>query len=308
MSNNLIRHTMAVAGLAAVVLAGAAGIAGAAMQSGSHPHGTPPSRHHRTGRPTAPFATRAESLRLARKLLSKAVLPPGTHRFSGRRLPAQLRHPPEKISATTTVDAYRVFAEQRSMHRTVAFLNHHHPAGWSNDGGGSYGQGKVITEEYVAYRQRHPGAAFSVIEMLVSVVPGHHGHALTRVDIQVIWYPRRPASEYLVARDFRAVRIERVHYDAKPVWRTFRQRAIIDKLIRLVNLAPASPGGAWSCPIGGTFYQLTFKPLGGERGASVQSPGCPPIYSVSIGGHSKPDLADDGKIEAIVDHLLHGSH
>ena len=45
-----------------------ADIAGAAVQSGGHLRGTPASPQHRNGRATPPFATRAESLRLAHVL------------------------------------------------------------------------------------------------------------------------------------------------------------------------------------------------------------------------------------------------
>jgi hypothetical protein len=301
-----MHQSTAAAGLAVLALAGAVGVAGATTQSGGG--ATRPASHERAGRAEAPFATRAESLRRGRKLLAEAVLPAGTHRFHGRKLPAELRQPPEESSANSIVDVYRVFAEGRSMRRTFAFLNHHHPAGWYNDGTGQGSIWNVITEEHVDYLPRHIGAAFNEIEMLVNVVPGHHGHALVRVDVQVTWYPRRPAAEYLVARDFRAVRIERQFEGANPVWRTFRQRGIIDKLTRVLNLEPGSPGGTWSCPNGGNYYQLTFKPVKGKPGAVVMSDGCPPIYFISIGHHSQPGLVDDGKIETIVDHLLRGSH
>lgn len=315
MSKKLIRDSVAVAGLTAVALAGAIGIAGAATQSEAGPTlasmGDGRQAH---GAPHVPFSTRAESLRLARRLLAKVVLPPGTHRFRGRKLPAALRSPAEEPSSDHIVDVHRVFTERRSMRRTIAFLNHHHPAGWTSQGSGDsytidHGR-EIITEEYIAYAPRHIRPAFNEIQMLVEVVPGHHRHAISRVDIQVIWYPRRSAAEYLVARHFRAVRIDEWRYGnrVRHVRRTFRQRAIIDKLTRVLNDLPASPGGVWSCPIVLRTYQLTFEPVKGQRRAVVQADGCPPEYGISISGRAQPPLAANGKIEAIARRLLRGSH
>jgi hypothetical protein len=308
MSKNVIRRSLAAAGLAALALGVAADVAAAAAQ--------PAGGHDRR----APFATRAESLRLARKLLAKAMLPPRTRRFHGRKLPAALSAPPEETSATPLIDVHRVFTEQWSMRRTAKFLNHHHPAGWTYDGTG-YGyqleHGKqILTQEYVTYAPRHVGAAFSHIEMLVNVAPVRPDHALTRVDIQVVWYRHKPAADYLVAGHFRAVRIDEfVGYGrhSRDLKRTFRQRAIIDKLTRVLNADPVAPGGTWNCPLFGPAYdgltvRLTFESAKGGPGAVVSAFICPPGYDMSIGGHSQPALADNGKIEKIAEKLLRGSH
>ena len=130
MSRDLIRLTLAVAGLAAVALAAAGCSAGAAATRLT-------AAHDRAGRAEAPFATRAESIRLGRKLLSEVVLPVGTRPFFGRKLPAELRQAPESSTANSFVDVHRVFAERRSMSGTVAFLENHNPAGWYNDGTGT---------------------------------------------------------------------------------------------------------------------------------------------------------------------------
>ena len=303
MSKNVIGRSLAVVGLAALALVVAADLTAAAAQSaGGHDH-------------RAPFATRAESLRLARRLLAKAVLPPGTRRLHGRKLPAALSGPPQRTSATPQIDVHRLLRERWSMRRTARFVSHHHPAGWSYDGSGYTSQvehGKtVITEEDFEYAPKHIGAAFNEIEMLVTVVPSRHGHALIRVDIQVVWYRHKPANAYLAARNFRAVRIDDYGYGphSRHIKRTFRQRAIIDKLTRVLNSEPVAPGGSWSCPVfGGPTVKLTFKPVNGRQGAVVTGYTCPPGYDLSIGGHSRPTLADNGKIEKIADKLLRGSH
>lgn len=315
MSMKLIRKSVAVAGLAVLALAGAIGIAVAATQSDVGPMlPSAGEEHSAQAAAHAPFATRAESLRLARRLLAMAVLPPGTRRFRGRKLPAALRQPSEEQSSDHIVDVHRVFTERGSMRRTIAFLNHHHPARWSSQGTGQaydrvHGR-EILTEEDITYAPRHTPSAFNEIQMLVEVVPGQHGHALSRVDVQVIWYPRRSTAEYLVARHFRAVRIDEWIYGShvRHGRRTFRQRAIIDKLTRVLNGLPASPGGVWSCPLIGQTYKLTFKPVKGRPGAIVEASGCPPEYGISIGGHAQPSLTANGKIEEIARMLMRGSH
>src|SRR5260370_40898324 len=206
MSKNLIRQTLAVVGLAAVALAGAAGAAsaaGAATHSGSG---------HSGRAVRAPFATRAQALRLARRLLGKAVLPPGVRPFDGK-LPGSIGAPAERPASDHIVDAHAVLAVRRSMDRTFAFVAHHRPAGWLLYDTGQTGEslhGKdVVTEKYVTYSPTHVPAAFNLIHILVQVAAGRHGHALIRVDVQVTWYPRRSAAEYLVAPLFLAVRLHK---------------------------------------------------------------------------------------------------
>ena len=160
-------------------------------------------------------------------------------------------------------------------------------------------------EKEVDYSPRHLPAGFSEIDLLVEVVRGQHGHADVRTDVELVWYPRRSAAEHLTAGHFRSVTINAVIYGkgVRYEHRTFRQRAIIDKLTRVLNSAPASPGGWESCPLILETYTLTFTPVKGEAGAKVQVPGCFQ-YGVTVGGHSEPPLTDTGKVENIAHRLL----
>ncbi len=299
MSRNLIRRSLAVAGVAALALGVAADVAAVAAQSaGGHLD-------------LAPFATRAESIKLAKRLLAKAVLPPGTRRFLGRKLPAVLHAPPQETSLIPTIDVHRVFSEPLSMQRTADFLAHHHPAGWIYEGSGSSGDEYSTTEEDVSYAPRHLRAAFREIDMLVEVAEARNGRALARVDIQVVWSQRKPEADYLVARQVRAVRIEAWSYgpNAGHRKRTFRQRAIIDKLSRVLNPLPIAPSSPYSCHgYAGPTVQLTFEPVKGRPVTVVTAIACPSGYAISIGRHSEPALVDNGKIEKIADKLLRGSH
>lgn len=298
---------LAIAGLAAmalVVSASAAPHADAASSLGQPGHQAPAA-----GTPAS--GTKAESLRLARKLLGKVVLPPGTRKFRGKRLPPGLGHPAEIMSADTTVDVHRAFAEKESLNQAIRFLNHHHPRGWQWDGSGSswrtvHGK-KVILEKDVSYRPRKLAPQISAIELSVEVVPGHDGHSYARADVQVIWFPARSAKEHLIASRFKSVVISEWHYGKKVrhFRKTFRQKAIIDKLTRVLNAEKASPGGVESCPAELAVYELRFTPKKGDPDASVSADGCFE-YGISVGGHQQPDLVDNGKVESIAHHLMRG--
>ena len=295
---------LAVVGLAGMLLIGGANAApGAAVTARLTSAST---RADSRGEP--PFATRAESRRLARRLLGRAVLPPGSRRFHGKA-PYPLGRSTPQISAFSSVDLHKIFVERGSMRRTYAFLRKHHLAGWKLDGTGygfrTVGGKQVRTEEEVSYTPERLPAADSSIVMDFQVVPGRHGHALTEVDVQVIYYPRRSAAEHLTARDFRAVTVEQRSVDphVRNVTRTFRQRAIVDRLTRVLNSRPASPGGLVNCPAIRVTWELRFRPVNGQPAATVWIDGCY-AYAISVGGHSQPALSDNGNLERIATSLL----
>ncbi len=200
------------------------------------------------------------------------------------------------------------------MRRTIRFLNHHHPAGWEWSGSGESSAGspgeKFVSEEDVEYQPKRTAPQFSAIQMMVEVVRGQDGHARTRVDVQVIWYPPRSAAEHLIASHYDAVTIDAwfsgtsVHH-AK---RTFRQQAIIDKLTRVLDSEPASPGGFVSCPAELVTYRLTFRPVKGHPSVTVAADGCFD-YGITVGGLPQPSLVDNhDKVESIAQHLMRKHH
>ncbi len=295
---------LAVVGLVAIALTGcgsqAPGSAASARLSsasaGSSGRGEPPS------------GTKAESRRLARHLLGKAVLPPGSRRFTGK-IPSSLRTTGTVISATSSVDLSKVFADRWSMRRTFAFLKKHHAAGWSQSGVGSsydtvHGKRVSFLDE-VSYAPKRLPVDDDAISMNFEVVSFGHGHALVREDVQVIWYPARSLAEHLVPRDIRSVTIigRYLNPHSYSVKRTFRQQAIIGKLARLLNSQPASPGGWVSCPAVRVQYELRFLPTAGHAETTIYAGGCFQ-YLITVGGHSQPPLVDNGGIEKISNRLL----
>jgi len=291
---------LAVVGLAALALVGASGPTAASPREGEAARQAPASAQQ--GEP--PFATRAEARRLGRRFLAIAVLPPGTRRFTGKHVPADLRHPVETIAASSYLDVHRIFTADRPMRAVIRFLDRHHPEGMTRTGSGEFTDHWRVEKE-VDYTPRHTPAAYEEIDLLVEVVAGRHGHAGIRTDAQLVWYPPRSAAEHLDADHFKSVTIRAVIYGTGVGHerRTFRQHAIISKLARVLNSAPASPGGWMSCPAIWETYTLTFTPVKGEPGATVQVPGCFQ-YGITVGGHAEPALADTGKVEKIANNLL----
>ena len=299
---------LAVVGLAAIALVSAAG-AQAAQASEGQPSAARPTQAAQGEQSAPPSGTRAESRRLARRLLARVVLPPGARVYHGKHVPAALRGPAEEIQAGHSVDVHEVFAESESLSRAFAFLNHHHPAGMPATGTGEtyelkHGR-KVALEEDVTYVPDHVGRDFFEVQLVVEVAPTAHGHSMSRADVQVTWYPPRTAAEHLTARDFRAVRIHAwiIGKHESQVERTFRQQEIISKLARVLNSRPASPGGWVSCPLITETYELTFVPVNGHAEVTVDVAGCFE-YDVTVAGHIEPALADNGSFEHIARHLL----
>jgi hypothetical protein len=300
---------LAVVGLAAIALVSAAG-AQPAQASGGQPSAARPTPAAAQGEQAAPpSGTRAESRRLARRLLARVVLPAGARVYHGKHVPAPLRGPAGEIVADHSVDVHKVFAERQSLRRTFEFLTHHHPAGLSSDGTGEtykleHGR-RVVLEEDVTYVPDRIGRDFSAIAVTVEVTSTARGHSMSRADVQVLWYPPRSAAEHLTARDFRAVRIHAWIYgkNESQVTRTFRQQAIIGKLARVLNSRPASPGGWESCPLITETYELTFVPVRSHAEVTVDVSGCFE-YDVTVAGHVEPALVDNGSVEHIAHHLL----
>jgi hypothetical protein len=293
-----------VVGLAAVTLAGVAGASDATARVGTLKPLT-----YSSGSGTPPHSSRTASRKLARRLIGEVRLPPGTAQLHFAKLPPALREAGGGISSGHLVDIVRVYSHKASLSRTFAFISAQHLRGWQpNCCAASYkvehGK-KVYFERETFYDLRRLPAGDADVEMRVAVVP-HRGHSWIRVDLQVTWYPRRSAAEHLIASHFRSVTAS-VYRPQKPhhVTRTFRQRAIIDRLTRVLNSAEASPGNQYAgCPDIDTSYTLRFRPAGHQARVLVSPDGCLSI-DLKVGGHWQPALVDSGNVEGLILHLLH---
>jgi hypothetical protein len=278
-----------------VALAGcgtATALSGPGAHGGSRPGGPPP-------------GSRAASLRLARQLMARNPLPPGARRLPQRPVPPGLRQVPTQAGVKSAVDVYRLFALPTSMRKTVAFIGKHAPAGMKSGGTGQTGGRDGVTETDVSYFLGKLPRGISSAGLTDTVVAAPHGGALLRVDAQVIWYPPRSAAEYLVAKDYRAVQIDATLFGGKErhVRKTFTSRALIGKLTRLLDGLPASPGGAFPCPIILVSYRLTFEAVSGHPNVIVSTSGCT-TDTISVGGVSQPTLEDNG-FATLVGKIMH---
>lgn len=295
---------LVVVGLAAVTLAGVTG-ADAAPRLGAL---TPLIRTAGSGTPA--HSTRAASRKLARELIKEAKLPPGSAQLHFAALPKVLRDLGDGAISFHKVDIFKVFWDRQVAKNAYSYVSRHHPEGWVREGSGSsyrlvHGK-KHYDYRQVTYSPRRLPAGYSEIELQLSVIR-HHGHSWIRADLMVIYYPRRSAAEELIASHFRSVTARIYRYNEKPhhLRRTFKQKAIIDKLTRVLNSAEAAPGAPFhSCPLIDITYAVTFQPVRHQGKVTVQVDGC---YSMSIkvGQHWQPALVDNGKVEAIIDHLVH---
>lgn len=266
-----------------------------ALSAGGHRAG------HRGGPPSG---TRAESLRLARQLMGRNLLPPGARALPQRPVPPGLRHASfGLLFVKSSVDIYRLFAVPASMRQTAAYLGRHAPAGMKSGGTGQASGRNGVTEMDVSYSPNREPRGISSAMLIDTIVPAPHGGALLRVDVQVIWYPPRSAAEYLPVKDYRAVQIDAwLAFNGRHVRRTFTTRAILGKLTRLLNGLPASPGGVFPCPAEFANYQLTFEPVAGHPKVVVDTSGCP-SDTISVAGRTQPALAD-GQLVTLVDKIM----
>jgi hypothetical protein len=303
-----ITGLLTLAGAAGLMITGC-GVAGAGRVAGtSGSAAVPATSTADAAHPgTPPAGSRAQALRMARKLLTELVLPTGSAPLPQRPLPEGLGRPFSSESATSYLDIYRLLRLPIPMRKAEHFLATHTPAGLKQFGTGTAsGLGRVTTESVTLAARRLP-ADISSLEVVEAIVPGPGGRAPLRADAQVIWYPRRSAAEYLTAASFRAVRVQAPKaFGRRPgtVTRTFTARAVIRRLVRLVDSLPASPGGVFNCPLITGIYEVTFLPRAGHALAVVSDPGCA-ADDVTVGGVPQPALADFGRLTSAARALLH---
>jgi hypothetical protein len=255
-----------------------------------------------------PAGSRARALALATHLLSRRVLPRSARRLdlSGRALPQALRQPSLYSAVTNSVDVHEVFAVPPSMAAAVSFLLAHRPAGMSLSGRGTGSDWSVVTSQDVSFSVRSVPGGTDQAELVATVVPGPHGGALVRVDVQVIWFPARSGAEYLRPAAYRAVTIAGSLMNPRPRsrTRTFTSPAVIARLARLVNGLHGAPYQLPSCPMIDSSYRLEFTAV--HRGpAAVIKPSECLSDLVTVGGTAQPLLWDPGnKVAAAAGRLL----
>jgi hypothetical protein len=244
--------------------------------------------------PGPPAGNRAEALRLAREMLSKVVLPPGSARYSGP-LPPELRQAGGFV-ATELASEHMAWQVPSSMRSTATFLQGHIPAGMTAWGNGQTSDPSGPIAEEVDFSPHPLPAGIDESVLIFQVAPGAHGGSILRADAKVTWYPRRSAAERVLATT-RRVTVTAVSVTGRKPHKTVRvfdSPAVIATLAGLLNGLHADSGGPRSCPAITTTYTLAFSTSPAARPYLVADvTGCG-VVGITAGGRPQPALDDRG--------------
>jgi hypothetical protein len=163
------------------------------------------------------------------------------------------------------------------------------------------------SQRFVSYQPRRPPPGVAAASLSVSVAAAGPDTAVLRADVQVIWYPPRPAGEYVPAT-VHAVRITASYLsrEARGITRTFTSPAVVSRLAALLNGAHAAPRGAISCPLGQVTYVLAFAPSAKAAPAlEAASTGCL-ILRVSVGNRPQPSLQEPPGLALMLTRMIYG--
>lgn len=295
--------------VAAAVALAACGSVVAPPASGPHssPGGTPLASATRSvpAIPGPPGGSRAEAAALARQMLSRLRLPPGTRRLPPDPLPPSLHQPAAQYAlGPASFDQHQLFALAQPMDAVANFLVAWVPPGLSPGGTGEGSGPSGVTMREVSDMVRSLPAGVSAAMLVFTVVPATSGGSLLRADAQVIWYPPRTAAEYIDPARYHLLSITVSVFGRRPhtVHTVVTSRAFIARLAETLNRMQAEPPGAVACPADFEDYQLSFSVSAHSRPAVVVSAtesGCGGAQ-VTVDGRAQPALADQGAVAALV--------
>jgi hypothetical protein len=299
------RTVLAVAAAGFPLLAGCVLLAGCAGPAGHDAGTSRPAAVTAASQPRIPPAgSRAEALALASRMLTQLVVPPGAQQVSPSPVPRPLSVSSAVGFSPYSVDHYRFFLVREPAAAVHSFLLAHVPGGMRWSGAGlAPGTTNQITVQWVAYSPRSLPAGIAGAVLGTAAMPSAHG-VLIRVDAGVTWFPPRTAAERLTAASFRSVTVAETTQlpRQQTVTRVFTSRAVIGRLVTLVNAMPVSPDQdirGISCLAVATVYRLTFTP-----GVVILAGGCGGD-SVIVNGEQQPRLLDlHGTLPGAVSQLL----
>ena len=183
--------------------------------------------------PGLPSGNRAEGNAIARALLSRLSLPPGS-----RRLPiAPATLPPGYPAGSSSTDLDRGFFVPKALGGTMAFLLAHPPAGVRPDGNGSLGEYDNQEVYFYNWAQRVLPRGISSVE-LQAAAEATRGGTVVRFDVLVDWDPARPAAEFMTPAAIKSITIRGTTLGAGPLrhfTRTISSPQAIVKLAQLFN-------------------------------------------------------------------------
>jgi hypothetical protein len=259
--------------------------------------------------PGPPAGSRTEAAALARQLLARLRLPPGTRRLPSEPLPPSLSEPAvETAGGSASLDQHRLFALTQPMATAAAALAAQVPPGLDESGTGSGSGPDGATMQEVQYQPRSLPAGIVNAQLVLTVVPAVSGGSLVRADAQVTWYPPRSAAEYIDPVRYHVLRLVVTIFGRNPhtVRKVVTSQAFIARLAETLDRSQAEPTAMVVCPADFEDYQLSFSVSETSRPAvTVQAneTGCGGAQ-VAVNGQSQPSLADDGAVGALVHEVI----
>jgi hypothetical protein len=280
-------------------------LVGLVLDPGRHP-GAGVARTEAVTAARAPVGSRAAALTLARQMLARLVVPPGSQAAHPSPVPPPLSRYSAGGNLPYTVDVHRFVLVREPAADVESFLLAHVPAGmsWAGDGL-AQSTTNSVTVLSVSYSPRSLPSGLTNAELGTDAMPWAGGETLIRADASVSWFPPRSAAEQLTAASFGSVTVTATEMFPGPrtVTRTFTSPVVIGRLVALVNSLPATPYpdvATMSCATGGTVYRLVFTP-----GAVIDAGGCGGSDAVTVNGKEQPRLWDLGVLTAAAMQLLH---
>jgi hypothetical protein len=280
----------------AVVLAAVLVLAGCAAGA-AHAHGNTTA----AGSPAPPAGNRAEGDGLARQLLARLTLPPGTRQLAAA--PAGL--PPGNSPAPWAADLHREFLLPIPEAAAIPFQYAHAPSGLRPDGNGeitSYGPPEV--QEY-DWSQRILPRGIASAELAEALEPDR-GRTLVRFDAEVTWYPARPAADFLDPAKVSSVTVQVTQFGTqiRSFVRKISSQSEIGRMGRLFDSLTGADG--WFSCLPGTSYRLEITMTGG-RHLKVYAAHCY-VDVVTAAGQARFVLLDPGnRLTALVATLIRQS-
>jgi hypothetical protein len=300
-------HGAIVVFTAATTLAACGTVAAPATGPHSSSAGTPMTSATRSAPavPGPPAGSRAQAAALARLMLSRLRLPPGSRRLPPDPLPPSLSQPATEIAGgNASLDQHQLFALAQPMDAAAAFLAARIPPGLSPGGTGESSGPDGVTMREVSDMVRSLPAGIAGAQLVLTVVPAASGGSLLRADAQVIWYPSRSAAEYIDPARYHVLSITVYIYGRRPhtVRTVVTSQAFIARLAETLDQMQAETTGAVACPADFEDYQLSFSVSRPSRPAVVvrtTESGCGGAQ-VTVDGRAQPGLADHGAVAALV--------
>jgi hypothetical protein len=255
-----------------------------------------------------PAGSRPEAAALARTLLSKLRLPGEARRLPPTPVPQALRQPSLWALATASLDTHQLYEVPLPMQSVAAMLTAHAPAGTSLAGTGQSSGPAGVTSEDVSYEARSLPAGVYMAQLALTVVPDSSGGSLVRVDAQVIWYPPRPAAEYIDPVRYHVLTIAVTIYNPRlhTIRKVVTSPAAIRRLAGVLDRSRVNPGKTISCALGFAEYRLAFAVSAHSSPAVVVTASQWPCEGaqVRVDGRMQPSLQDAAGVVAVADRLL----